>query len=135
MRRQTCAIVVAGGLLGGCAQGLLPRGEGRLSEAGHATLAPSVVRNDPRVDQRAYYAYSMSVWAELQGDPDAAVRWGQQALKADPTSVNLRIHLASLYLKKGDFHAALQEGEEVLNLAPNHVQAHLVMAAAYQGLR
>jgi len=135
MSSRAWAIVVAGGLLGGCAQGLVPRGEGRLSEAGQSTLVPSAVRNDPRVDQRAYYAYSMSVWAELQGDPDAAVRWGQQALKADPTSVNLRIHLASLYLKKGDFHAALLEGEEVLNLAPNHVQAHLVMAAAYQGLR
>jgi len=97
--------------------------------------ASSPVRVDTRADRRSYYAYSRSVWAEIQGDLEAAVQWSREALRFDPSSRVVRNHLASVLLKKGDFRAAIHEGEEILAQSPNDVQAHLLLAAAYQGLR
>src|SRR5574337_789178 len=131
----TGGVVLAVSILSGCAGFTGRPGNGRLSEAGRVSLTASPMRTDARVDQRAYYAYSRSVWAELQGNLEEAIRWEREALRYDPGSLNLRTHLAWLLLRKGDFRGAIQEGEEVLSLTPDNVQAHLLMAAGYQGLR
>ncbi|MBP2673097.1 MAG: hypothetical protein H6Q85_3163, partial [candidate division NC10 bacterium] len=136
MRRFATATWILGaafaaGLLPGCADVIAE--QGRVSADPRGASAP--VRGDTRADRRAYYAYTRSVWAEIQGDLEAAVQWGREALRFDPSSRMVRNHLASVLLKKGDFRAAIHEGEEILAQSPNDVQAHLLLAAAFQGLR
>ncbi len=104
-------ILLAVGLLSGCAGYAGQPGGLRVSEVGGLNLTASQVRTDPRVDQGAYYAYSRSVWAELQGNLEEAVRWEREALRYDPTSLHLQTNLAWLLLKAGDFRGAIQGGK------------------------
>jgi len=57
-----------------------------------------------------------------------------EALRYDTDSRVLRNHLASLLLKKGDFREPCAKGSDA-RADPDDVQAHLLLAAAYQGLR
>ena len=122
----TAALVT--GMLPGCAEVVAQQaaGEGLAGVAGTKPPAPAG-RTNARTDWRAYYAYSRSIWAEIQGDLDAAMMWSREGLRFDPTSLALRSNLTSTLLKKGDFRGAIQEGEEALAQAPDDVNAHLLL--------
>ena len=104
----TLATTLAAGLLPGCAEVIAEQGGASAEPRGIA--AP--VRADTRADRRAYYAYTRSVWAEIQGDLDAAVQWGREAVRFDSSSRVVRNHLASVLLKKA---AKVEQGSGVPN--------------------
>jgi len=115
MQRFTVATWILGAAL---AAGLLPGCADVIAEQGGVSMDPrgasSPVRVDTRADRRAYYAYSRSVWAEIQGDLEAAVQWSREALRFDPTSRVVRNHLASVLLKKGDFERVPLDLNEIV---------------------
>ena len=122
------------GLLPGCTEVVAQQAGGNPTESEGTKPSPTR-RVSERTDWRAYYAYSRGVWAEIQGDLDAAVMWSREALRYDPTSLTLRLNVTSALLKKGDFRGAIREGDEILAQDSDNVQAHLLLAASYQGLR
>ncbi|MFN3477637.1 MAG: tetratricopeptide repeat protein, partial [Candidatus Methylomirabilales bacterium] len=101
-------------------------------EAGEKELPAT---SEPKIDQWAYYAYSLSVLAELKGDLEAAIRFQKEALSYDPRSLYLLTTLATLHLKAGQLREALKAGERVLALNPDYLPAHLLMASVYRNLK
>lgn len=62
------------------------------------------------------------------GDERKAIRYFRQALQADPTQVEARVNLASLYLKRPRMHTiATGLVREALALNPDHPSAHYEM--------
>ncbi len=67
----------------------------------------------PVPDSAATYHFMMGYQAELAQDSKTAVREYLAALKADPTSLDLKVRLAGLYFGLGDLTRAVQYAEEV----------------------
>lgn len=75
----------------------------------------------------AYYHFSMADQAIMQGDIPRGITELQAAIKADPESAILRVHLASLFLATGNLDSARSSLEEALRYNPDHIIAHKVL--------
>src|SRR5579863_5739303 len=87
---------------------------------------------------RAYYHYMLArrykELAGIQNRPDVverAVSEFKQAIEADPDSLFLRVELADLYARAGRIPDAIQQAEAVLQVNPNQVEAHRLLADVY----
>ncbi|KAK1578509.1 hypothetical protein Q3G72_030812 [Acer saccharum] len=52
-----------------------------------------------------------------------AERCLKKAVRADPSDITLRFHLASLYVQLGDYHRAAESYGEIVQLCPENVKA------------
>jgi tetratricopeptide (TPR) repeat protein len=64
------------------------------------------------------------------GDPDAALRYVQQGLKANPDLVDLRMILGNVLMVKRDYAAAVKEFEELSKRLPGNAQVSNNLALA-----
>jgi tetratricopeptide (TPR) repeat protein len=67
-----------------------------------------------------------------RGDPQAALPWAQQAVKAAPNAFPARKALGQALLETGDVEGAIAELEHGIKLAPESPSLHFTVARAYQ---
>jgi len=76
--------------------------------------------------ENAYYYYTESQIQKRRGNFDAAATLMKQAIDKDPDSLFLHRELAKLYLQKKDNVRALAVVEQILNRAPEDVEALII---------
>jgi len=74
----------------------------------------------------AYYYYTESQIQKRRGNLEATQRLLQQAIDKDPDSLFLNRELAKLYLQRKDNVRALTVTEQILNRAPEDVEALII---------
>ncbi|MFA4842441.1 MAG: tetratricopeptide repeat protein [Candidatus Omnitrophota bacterium] len=98
-------------------------------------LAPLFINNKAfALDNRASFAlshYIMGGVYETQGNIDRAIQEYKKALKADYQSSQIRLSLASSYIKKGDVPRAIDELKLAASLKPEAVEPHAILALLY----
>jgi tetratricopeptide (TPR) repeat protein len=57
---------------------------------------------------------------KIRGDISRAILTYQEALRENPSIVEIRINLANTYIAQGDMASAERECEIIERLAPNH---------------
>ncbi|MFL6215816.1 MAG: tetratricopeptide repeat protein [Blastocatellia bacterium] len=88
---------------------------------------------DTQADKRAQAAkkYLEAKRLEDAGNISAAVSAYKEAVALDPASVDLRVTLASLYLKNRNTIDAEAQAREALKVAADNVQVHKLLARVY----
>ncbi len=62
------------------------------------------------------------------GDPDAAHDWYLKAVREDPGDTDLLFEMGNLLFEQGKFERATTKFRQVLELSPDHVDAHFALA-------
>jgi tetratricopeptide (TPR) repeat protein len=95
-------------------------------------------RTEPPDLSQAYYHYMLARrYKELAGMYNRgdyvqrAITEYQEAMKADPDSLFLRVELADLYWRVGRLADAVREAEAVLKINPDQKDAHRLLAHIY----
>ncbi|MFI3301330.1 MAG: tetratricopeptide repeat protein [Candidatus Gastranaerophilales bacterium] len=77
---------------------------------------------------------NLGVIMQKQGDYDEALRYYQKAEAIDPTNVNTRINVATLYQAKKDYKTAIKAYDSVLVLSSKNPELNLYKAQCLAGL-
>ncbi|MFA5350495.1 MAG: tetratricopeptide repeat protein [Candidatus Omnitrophota bacterium] len=75
--------------------------------------------------------YITAVYCEDIGDIDRAIQEYRKALENDEQSSLLHLNLASAFIKKNDFPSAILELRKSIDLAPDTVEPHAILALVY----
>jgi tetratricopeptide (TPR) repeat protein len=67
-------------------------------------------------------------------DPATARLYFENAVGLDPLDVNARLNLANLYAQEGDYHKAITQYYEILQIRPNSAHAHYNLAICFREL-
>jgi Tfp pilus assembly protein PilF len=86
---------------------------------------------DTKEDIRGLSHYIVGIYCEDLGDLDGAIREYQLALKTDPQSSLLHFNLASIFIKKDKADLAIAQLKQSIDLAPEAVEPHAVLALVY----
>src|SRR5512136_1074853 len=78
----------------------------------------------PQDRGKSYYHYALSRWFEDQGDLPRALTEINSALKFDASSATLRIELATLLDRMGQFREALEEAREASRIDAKNPEPH-----------
>jgi Tfp pilus assembly protein PilF len=82
-------------------------------------------------DTQSLSHYITGLYCEDLGDIDRAIEEYRKALKTDAQSSLLHLNLASVYIKKNDILSAVVELKQSINLAPDAVEPHAILALVY----
>ena len=82
-------------------------------------------------DARSLSHYIVALYCEDLGDIDRAIQEYRKALKPDDQSALLHLSLASAFIKKNDLPSAILELRQSINLAPEAVEPHAILALIY----
>ena len=82
-------------------------------------------------DARSLSHYITGLYCEDLGDIDRAIQEYRKALDTDAQSSLLHLNLASVYIKKDDTLSAVAELKQSINLAPDAVEPHAILALVY----
>ncbi|MBM4139654.1 MAG: tetratricopeptide repeat protein [Nitrospira sp.] len=96
-----------------------------------ATFVKQSIPSPP--DSAAMYHFMLGYQAELARDNDRALREYQTALKADPSSREVKARMAGIYLGLGNLSQAVQMAEEVGEGSGQEVQLLVQMAGILVG--
>lgn len=91
----------------------------------------------PRLDiaeSRAMYLFSRSRISSLEGDQDVALALLRAAAESDPTSAQIHVAMAGIYLKMNKPLQALSACETAIELDPNSFKAHQLAGSILAGL-
>jgi len=75
--------------------------------------------------------YIMALYCDDLGDIDGAIQEYRKALETDDQSSLLHLNLASAFIKKNDIPSAINELRQSVNLAPDAVEPHAILALIY----
>jgi Tfp pilus assembly protein PilF len=73
----------------------------------------------------------MALYCDDLGDIDGAIQEYRKALETDDQSSLLHLNLASAFIKKNDIPSAINELRQSVNLAPDAVEPHAILALIY----
>lgn len=79
----------------------------------------------------ATYHYSLGILSLLSGNVANAIREYEQALIHDPKSAFLATELATIYIKTGQHHKAIELCKKSLEANPGSVELHLLLGGLY----
>jgi tetratricopeptide (TPR) repeat protein len=138
MRKSLAFVVIAAGIvLTANAAWAVPQASG----TGAQSQTPAATNQQPTAqpDQAgAYYHFMLARrYQELAGIynrsdfVDQAVAEYKKAMADDPTSLFLRIQLATLYSRISRVGDAINEAESVLKVDPNYLEAHRLLGDIY----
>ena len=82
-------------------------------------------------DSKSLSHYITAVYCEDIGDIDRAIQEYRKALEADNQSSLLHLNLASAFIKKNDISSAIIELKQSINIAPDAVEPHAILALVY----
>ncbi len=82
-------------------------------------------------DSKSLSHYITAVYCEDLGDIDKAIQEYRKALEADNQSSLLHLNLASAFIKKNDIPSAILELRQSIDLAPDAVEPHAILALVY----
>lgn len=80
---------------------------------------------------RALSHYIKGVVNEDWGNIEEAIQEYKKALKADEQNINIRLNLASSYIKKNDSAKAIEELNSATNIDPEAIEPHALLALLY----
>jgi Tfp pilus assembly protein PilF len=86
---------------------------------------------DTEDDTRGLSHYITAVYQEDLGNVDEAIREYRKALDSDEDSSLLHLSLASAYIKKNDLSSATAELNRSVELSPDAVEPHAILALVY----
>jgi len=92
---------------------------------------PSAQALDVKEDAQGLSHYIMAIYCEDLGDIDRAIQEYHKALEPDAESSLLHLNLASAFIKKNDIPSAILELKQSINLAPDAVEPHAILALVY----
>ncbi len=75
--------------------------------------------------------YITAIYCEDLGDIDKAIQEYRKALESDNQSSLLHLNLASAFIKKNDIPSAILELKQSINLAPDAIEPHAILALVY----
>jgi Tfp pilus assembly protein PilF len=84
-----------------------------------------------RKDTQGLSHYISALYYEDLGDIDTAIQEYRKALQVDTQSSLLHLNLASAFIKKNDIPSAITELKQSINLAPDAVEPHAILALVY----
>src|SRR5215472_17485835 len=120
-------LAVAALVLAGCAQTAQRPPETRetasTGDANNFGGAPAV---EIPSDAKAMSAFLIAETANNDNDREGALKGYEDAVHYDPTNAQLRVRLATLYVRDGRLKEALNEANEALKVNPNSVDARLL---------
>ena len=97
-----------------------------------ALAAPAAWALDvAREDAQGLSHYITAVYCEDIGDIDRAIQEYRKALESDTRSSLLHLNLASAFIKKNDIPSAVLELKQSINLSPDAVEPHAILALVY----
>ncbi len=114
LRRRTFWLLIALGLLAGCAT--LP--------PAHPTLSPSPVSPIPTPSPDPFALYREGLAHQRAGEWEAAVRSFSRALQLQPDLAPAYQARAAAYLALGEAEKALEDARRAVDLAPESAEAH-----------
>ncbi|MBU1923706.1 MAG: tetratricopeptide repeat protein [Candidatus Omnitrophica bacterium] len=82
-------------------------------------------------DTQSLSHYITAIYCEDLGDIDRAIQEYRKALEADNESSLLHLNLASAFIKNNDIPSAILELKQSINLAPDTVEPHAILALVY----
>ncbi|MCB0348391.1 MAG: hypothetical protein KDD37_06120, partial [Bdellovibrionales bacterium] len=103
-----------------------------------ASLRPQVRDGDIddfHLKTQADYHFTMAEAYALEGQSEKAIESYKLVLVYDPTATEVRVKLASEYLKKGFISEAIQEAEAALKAKPDLMSARFLLAGIYTTLK
>jgi tetratricopeptide (TPR) repeat protein len=87
------------------------------------------------LDPKSYYAYSnLSVVYSKKQIPQVALRYARQALSLNPNSAAVRVQYAEALVGEQQYHLAISEINQAININPLINNAYRVRGLAYFGL-
>lgn len=76
--------------------------------------------------------YNLGLALHAQGEPDAAIRQFQEALKINPDDTRARNAMGVVLHAKWELDAAIKEFRQVLLINPRHIKAHYNLGLIFQ---
>lgn len=94
-------------------------------------VLPAQAQDTHKEDTRSLIHYIVGVYCEGLGDLEGAVGEYKKALETDPGSSLLHLNLASVFIQKDNPPLAIEELKQSIELAPEAVQPHALLALVY----
>ena len=96
-----------------------------------SSVLPAQALDTHKEDTRSLSHYIVGVYCEGLGDLEGAVQEYQKAQETDPQSSLLHLNLASVFIQKDNPAQATIELKRSIQLAPEAVQPHALLALVY----
>ena len=105
-----------------------------------ASMAPpqeeqSAIVDNVHMRSKADYHFTMGEAYSLSGQVNKAIEEFRLVLVYDPESPNVRLRLASEYLKKGFVSESIEQAELAVQYNPQLTEAHVLLGGLYSSLR
>ena len=84
---------------------------------------------------QADYHFTLGETFALEGNPSKAIEEYRLTLVYDPSSVQVRLRLASEYVKQGMVSEAINQTKTALEMGPQNVDARMLLGGLYSSLR
>src|SRR5262245_35010785 len=95
----------------------------------------SPVMDDAYLSSQADYHFTMGETFGYEGQSARAIEEFKTTLIYDPKSVHVRLRLAAEYVRLGNLTEAVEQGEIAVEMAPQNVEAHMMLGGLYSGLK
>ncbi len=94
-------------------------------------VLPAQALDTHKEDTRSLSHYIAAVYSEGLGDLEGAIGEYQKALETDPGSSLVHLNLASVFIQKDNSAQAVEELKQSIQLAPETVEPHALLALVY----
>lgn len=84
---------------------------------------------------QADYHFTLGEAFALEGNPAKAIEEYRLTLVYDPQSVQVRLRLASEYVKQGMVSEAVNQSKSAIEISPENVEARMLLGGLYSSLR
>jgi tetratricopeptide (TPR) repeat protein len=109
--------------------GLTP--EGVVVETDTTGSDPDSSEKDVKFDQEMYLNFMLASLNIIRGDYKEAKDYLSKVIKNDPDSIYLTKKMAFVLQKLGDTQGAIKQAQKCLQIDPNDIESHLLLAELY----